>query len=84
MAKQHNPATAFSVDPHDIKSTDELLRSMSPSMALSAARLAVERFTEGEYRVQVDDLNSIAGMIARMPPRVAEKFANRAAWHAIT
>ncbi|WP_203546604.1 hypothetical protein [Dyella caseinilytica] len=84
MTMQPNNAATFSVDPYDIKSTDELLRCMSPDMAVAAARLAVQRFTEVEFKVQVDDLDSIAAMIARMPPRVAEKFANRAVWRAIT
>jgi hypothetical protein len=84
MTMQPNHATVFSVDPYDIKSIDELLRCMSPEMAVAAGRLAVQRFTEGDFKVQADDLDSIAAMIARMPPRVAEKFANRAAWRAIT
>lgn len=84
MTTQPNSAVSFSVDPHDIKSTDHLLRCMSPETAIAAARMAVSRFTEGQLRVRADDLDSIAAMIARMPPRVAEKFATRAAWRAIT
>ncbi|MGC1549965.1 MAG: hypothetical protein WA777_15690 [Rhodanobacter sp.] len=74
----------FSVDPRDIDSTDDLLMSMSPDVAYAAAHIAAKHAKEGEVQVRSDDLGSIARMIERMSPHVAEDFAKRAAWRAIS